>query len=54
MWLLIQPRDYLSVFLLLGMILAGVVGILVGNPTINMPAFKGFTVANRPLFPILL
>ena len=53
MWLLIQPRDYLSVFLLLGMILAGVVGILVGNPTINMLAFKGFTVANRPLFPIL-
>ena len=53
MWLLIQPRDYLSVFLLLCMILAGVVGILVGNPTINMPAFKGFTVANRPLFPIL-
>ena len=53
MWLLIQPRDYLSVFLLLGMILAGVVGILVGNPTINMPAFKGFTVAIRPLFPIL-
>lgn len=53
MWLLIQPRDYLSVFLLLGMILAGVIGILVGNPTINMPAFKGFTVANRPLFPIL-
>lgn len=53
MWLLIQPRDYLSVFLLLGMILAGVVGILVGNPTINMPAFKGLTVANRPLFPIL-
>ena len=38
MWLLIQPRDYLSVFLLLGMILAGVVGIIVGNPTLNMPA----------------
>ena len=53
MWMLIQPRDYLSVFLLLGMILAGVVGIIVGNPTINMPAFTGFTVANKPLFPIL-
>ena len=53
MWLLIQPRDYLSVFLLLGMILAGVVGILVGNPTINMPAFVGFNVANKPMFPIL-
>ncbi len=53
MWLLIQPRDYLSVFLLLGMIVGGVVGIIVGNPTINMPAYVGFTVANRPLFPIL-
>ncbi|MCH3951742.1 MAG: carbon starvation protein A [Acidaminococcus sp.] len=53
MWLLIQPRDYLSVFLLLGMIFAGVVGIIVGNPTLNMPAFKGFVVGNKPLFPIL-
>lgn len=53
MWLLIQPRDYLSVFLLLGMVLAGVVGIIVGNPTINMPAYVGFNVANRSLFPIL-
>jgi carbon starvation protein len=53
MWLLIQPRDYLSVFLLLGMILAGVVGIVVGNPTLNMPAFVGFNVGNKPLFPIL-
>jgi carbon starvation protein len=43
----------LSVFLLLGMILAGVVGIIVGNPTLNMPAFVGFNVANKPLFPIL-
>ena len=50
MWLLIQPRDYLSVFLLLGMILAGVI---VGNPTLNMPAVTGFTVANKPMFPIL-
>lgn len=53
MWLLIQPRDYLSVFLLLGMILAGVVGVIVGNPTLNMPAVTGFTVANKPMFPIL-
>lgn len=53
MWLLIQPRDYLSVFLLLGMILGGVVGIIVGNPTINMPAYVGFNVADKPLFPIL-
>ncbi len=53
MWLLIQPRDYLSVFLLLGMIVGGVAGVVVGNPTLNMPAFVGFTVADKPLFPIL-
>ncbi len=53
MWLLIEPRDYLSVFLLLGMILAGVVGIIVANPTITMPAFTSFTVGKQPLFPIL-
>ena len=53
MWLLIQPRDYLSVFLLLGMILSGVIGVIVGNPTLNMPAVVGFTVNNKPMFPIL-
>lgn len=53
MWLLKQPRDYLSMFLLIGMILAGVIGVLVENPTINMPAFTGFTVKNLDLFPIL-
>ncbi len=53
MWLLKQPRDYLSMFLLIGMILAGVVGVLVMNPSINMPAFVGFEVNNLDLFPIL-
>ena len=53
MWLLMQPRDYLSSFLLLGMIAGGAVGILVANPSIEMPAFVGFTVKGQPLFPIL-
>ncbi|MBR1672239.1 MAG: carbon starvation protein A [Fretibacterium sp.] len=53
MWLLMQPRDYLSSFLLLGMIAGGVVGVLATNPSIEMPAFTGFTVKNQPLFPIL-
>lgn len=53
MWLLKQPRDYLSMFLLIGMIAAGVIGVFVENPTINMPAFAGFTVNNLDLFPIL-
>jgi len=53
MWLLMEPRDYLSSFLLLGMIVGGVLGILVSNPSINMPAFVGFEVNGKPLFPIL-
>ena len=53
MWLLKQPRDYLSVFLLLGMILGGAIGIIVANPEIQMPAFMGWSVKNQPLFPIL-
>ncbi|MBR0076208.1 MAG: carbon starvation protein A [Synergistaceae bacterium] len=53
MWLLKQPRDYLSVFLLLGMILGGAIGIIVANPQIQMPAFVGWTAKNQPLFPIL-
>ena len=53
MWLLMQPRDYLSSFLLLGMVAGGVVGILAANPTINMPAFVGFEVNGKMLFPIL-
>ena len=53
MWLLMQPRDYLSSFLLLGMVAGGVIGVLVANPTIEMPAFVGFEVNGKPLFPIL-
>lgn len=53
MWLLKQPRDYLSMFLLIGMIIAAVVGVCVQNPSINMPAYAGFTVKGLDLFPIL-
>lgn len=53
MWLLMEPRDYLSSFLLLGMVFGGVIGVLVANPVINMPAFVGFTVKGQSLFPIL-
>lgn len=53
MWLLMQPRDYLSSFLLLGMVFGGVAGLLVANPTLEMPAFVGFNVKGLSLFPIL-
>lgn len=53
MWLLKTPRDYLSMFLLIGMIACGVIGVCIQNPDINMPAYVGFTVKNLDLFPIL-
>lgn len=53
MWLLMEPRDYLSVFLLLGMIGSGVIGVIFTNPSIELPAFNGFVVNGQPLFPIL-
>lgn len=53
MWLLMEPRDYLSSFLLLGIIIGGVAGVVVANPVINLPAFVGFEVNGKPLFPIL-
>ena len=53
MWLLMEPRDYLSVFLLLGMVASGVIGVIIANPSINMPAFVGFEVNGQSLFPIL-
>lgn len=53
MWLLMEPRDYLSVFLLLGMIASGVIGVIFTNPSIELQAFNGFVVNGQPLFPIL-
>ena len=53
MWLLMEPRDYLSSFLLLGMIGCGVLGILMVNPVLHMPAFVGFEVEGKSLFPFL-
>ena len=53
MWLLMQPRDYLSTFLLLGMIIGAVLGIFVARPSMNLPAFSGFEVNGSMLFPTL-
>ena len=59
-WILLQPRDYLSSFLLYGMIALAVVGIVGSNPTLDIPAFTGFIDTVAPtgtslgyLFPAL-
>lgn len=53
MWILMQPRDYLSTFLLIAMIVGAVLGIFVANPSMNLPAFAGFDVNGKMLFPTL-
>lgn len=52
-WILLQPRDYLSSFLLYFMMLAAIVGIIGANPVIQTPAFTGFNVGGSYLFPTL-
>lgn len=52
-WILLQPRDYLSSFLLYFMIIAAVIGIFAAHPAIEIPAFIGFKVGNNYLFPVL-
>lgn len=54
-WILLQPRDYLNSFLLYFMIVAAVIGIFGTNPTINLPAFTGWTSSfnGQVMFPYL-
>ncbi|SFG63014.1 carbon starvation protein [Lachnospiraceae bacterium C7] len=58
MWLLMQPRDYLTTFMLLGMVIGAVVGVLFIHPAMKLNAFSGFTLTNAAgetsyLFPTL-
>lgn len=53
-WMLLQPRDYLSSFLLYGMMAIAVVGIFGSNMSVELPAFTSFELANgNMLFPTL-
>lgn len=54
-WILLQPRDYLNSFLLYGMMLAAIVGVVVAHPAIELPAFAGWggIAGNSHLFPVL-
>ena len=53
-WILLQPRDYLSSFLLYASMLLGLVGILFGGFEVQFPAFITWNAAGvGPLFPIV-
>lgn len=57
-WIMLQPRDYLSSFLLYAMMLIAFVGIFVGtfssrDVAFSIPAFTGFKVGGNFIFPTL-
>ena len=56
-WVLLQPRDYLSSFLLYAMMAVALVGIVVtaitGNAAFELPAFTGWRTSIGPMFPAL-
>jgi carbon starvation protein len=53
-WALLQPRDYLNSYLLYGMLGAGILGLFVAGPTIQIDAFTGLRHERLgPMFPIL-
>lgn len=54
MWMLMQPRDFMTTFMFVGMIIGAVLGLVVAHPSMNLPAFTGFhNEGLGDLFPIL-
>ena len=54
MWFVMQPRDYMSTFMFIGMIAGAVLGLIFAHPNMNLPAFTGFQNESLgTLFPIL-
>ncbi|QUO22428.1 carbon starvation protein A [Clostridiaceae bacterium Marseille-Q4143] len=54
MWLMKQPRDYMTTFMFAGMIIGATLGLVVAHPNMNLPVYTGFHNDNlENLFPIL-
>jgi carbon starvation protein len=49
-WLLLAPRDYLSTFVKLGVVLMLGAGILIVRPQLELPALTRFVDGNGPIF----
>jgi len=51
--ILLQPRDYLSAYLLVFGVVFGYAGILISRPYMSSPFFKGWNAADSALWPML-
>ncbi len=52
-WMLLQPRDYISNWVLIIGLSIGFIGTLITHPTINAPAFTGLKASSGPIWPML-
>src|SRR3989440_1064734 len=50
-WMLLCPRDYLSSYLKIGTIAFLILGVMLVNPTLHMPALTPFTAGGGPVIP---
>jgi carbon starvation protein len=50
-WLLLAPRDYLSAFMKIGTVALLVVGVILVNPALKMPAITQFARGGGPIIP---
>ena len=53
-WLMKQPRDYMTTIMFACMIAGAALGLIIGHPTMNLPVFTGFKNEQLgTMFPIL-
>lgn len=52
-WVLLQPRDYISNWVLMIGLTLGLIGTLMTRPTFTAPAFTGFNSSSGPMWPML-
>lgn len=52
-WILLQPRDYLSMYILVVGMVGGYLGLLALRPALNGPAFTGVSSTAGPIWPML-
>ena len=50
-WMLLCPRDYLSSYLKIGTIAFLIIGVILVNPSLHMPALTPFTSGGGPVIP---